>query len=109
MIDGREKRKCQLAFELQTSRGYEKRSKGSFWYKKKPENASLIQTCSNMQYILSGAHQIWWAPDTVSYCFIVLALIKLFSVTERTQESLQKHSEKAKPEYQAFQTGLRER
>ena len=30
MIDGREKRKCQLVFELQTSRGYEKRSKGSF-------------------------------------------------------------------------------
>ena len=24
MIDGREKRKCQLVFELQTSRGYEK-------------------------------------------------------------------------------------
>ena len=46
---------------------------------------------------------------TVRYCFTVLALIKLFSVTERTQESLQKHSEKAKPEYQAFQTGLRER
>ena len=58
---------------------------------------------------VADSYLLYHAIYTVSYCFIVLALIKLFSVTERTQESLQKHSEKAKPEYQAFQTGLRER